>query len=173
MDVLVIVDMQEGMLQGDPKHELATVIERINRIAKRTRESGGIVVHIQHDGEPDDDFAPLKPGWQLLGSIHRTPEDRVVRKQFNDAFFRTTLEGDLEKFGADRVLVTGWATDFCVDATVRSGAALGFPMVVVSDAHTLCDRAHLSAEGVIEHHHWIWTNVFGAHRVQLVAEAEL
>ena len=49
-----------------------------------------------------------------------------MRKTLNDAFLGTSLQSDLIEFGARRVLMTGWATDFCVDATVRSAAALGF-----------------------------------------------
>ena len=41
MDALLVVDMQEGMLQGGAKHGLPAVIERINRIAARVRTEGG------------------------------------------------------------------------------------------------------------------------------------
>lgn len=52
MDALLVVDMQEGMLQGGAKHGLPAVIERINRIAARVRTEGGAVFFIQHDGPP-------------------------------------------------------------------------------------------------------------------------
>ena len=44
MDVLLVVDMQEGLLQGKPKHDLSGVVERINRLAARVRERGGRVL---------------------------------------------------------------------------------------------------------------------------------
>ena len=44
----------------------------------------------------------------------------------NSAFAGTSLASDLSRLGAERVLITGWATDLCVDATVRSAAKLGF-----------------------------------------------
>ena len=68
--------------------------------------------------------------------------------------------------------MTGWATDLCVDATVRSAAALGF-QVVVANAHTVSDRPHLDARQVIEHHHWVWRNLIAKHQVTLSDEAEL
>ena len=89
MDVLLVVDMQEGLLQGKPKHDLSGVVERINRLAARVRERGGRVLFVQHDGPPGDDFAPFTPGWAILGSLERHPSDPVVRKTLNDAFFRT------------------------------------------------------------------------------------
>ena len=120
MDVLLVVDMQEGLLQGKPKHDLSGVIERINRLAGRVRERGGCVLFVQHDGPSGDDFAPFTQGWAILGSLERAPGDRIVRKTKNDAFFGTSLQSDLEEIGAGRILVAGWATDMCVDATVRS-----------------------------------------------------
>jgi len=96
-----------------------------------------------------------------------------VGKTLNDPFFRTTLQAELADLCAERVFVVGWATDLCVDATVRSAAALGFNVVAVADCHTVSDRPHLSAEQVINHHHWVWANLLAAHPVSIVPEAEV
>ena len=173
MDVLVVVDMQVGLLQGDAKHDLSSVVERINRLGARLRARGGRVVFVQHDGEPGDDFEPFTSGWAFLPSLERKTDDVVVRKTLNDAFFGTPLEEELVKLGASRVFISGWATDLCVDATIRSAAALGFEVVAVSDCHTLSDRPHLSALQVIEHHQWVWTNVISRHPVRIVREVDL
>jgi nicotinamidase-related amidase len=173
VDVLIIVDMQEGLLLGDAKHELSLVIGRINRLAARVRERGGCVLFVQHDGAPGEPFAPFSPGWAILAGVQRKPGDLVVRKTLNDAFFGTSLESDLDRLGAKRVLVAGWATDFCVDATVRSAAALGFEVVVVAGCHTSSDRPHLGAEQVIEHHEWVWANLISPKPVSIVREADL
>ena len=173
MDVLLIIDMQEGLLLGEEKHDLACVVERINRLAERVRQGGGCVVFVQHDGDCGDDFAPFTSGWAILASIRREPQDRIVRKTLNDAFLGTSLQSDLLELGAGRVLVAGWATDLCVDATVRTAAALGFVLIVVSDCHTVSARPHLSAERVIEHHHWIWTNLICSHPVTIAREVEI
>ena len=173
MDVLLVIDMQEGLLQGKSKHDLSAVIERINRLAARLRARGGCVFFIQHDGPPGDDFAPFTQGWAILGSIKRGPNDRIVRKTLNDAFFGTSLQSDLTEIRAGRILVAGWATDLCVDATVRSAAALGFKVVVVADGHTVSDRPHLDAVQIIEHHHWVWQNLLAELPVSLESEAHI
>ena len=173
MDVLLVVDMQEGLLQGEEKYDLAGVVERINRLAGRVRDRGGWVIFVQHDGAPGEDFAPNSAGWEILSSLRRDSQDRTVRKTLNDAFFGTSLKSDLNQLAPERVLVTGWATDFCVDATVRSAAALGFKVVVIADGHTVSARPHLGAEGVIDHHHWIWANLISLHPVDVVREAEI
>ena len=173
MDVLLVVDMQEGLLRGAPKHDLLAVVERINRLAVRVRRSGGAVFFVQHAGSAGDDFEPLTPGWHLLATIKTEPCDRIVSKTLNDAFFKTSLQSDLADLGANRLLVAGWATDLCVDATIRSAAALGFKVVAVADCHTVSDRPHLRAGRVIDHHHWVWANLLAPHAVSILPEVEV
>ena len=63
MDAMLVVDMQVGLLNGQPKHDLRGVIERINRLAARVREQSGTVIFLQHCGCKGDDFEPETPGW--------------------------------------------------------------------------------------------------------------
>ena len=44
MDAMIVVDMQVGLLNGEPKHDLRGVIERINRLAAKVRERSGLVI---------------------------------------------------------------------------------------------------------------------------------
>ena len=173
MDALIVVDMQAGLLIGPPKHDLQGVIGRINQLATMVRDRSGRVIWIQHCGRPDDDFAPQTPGWSFLPEMDRKPADIVVRKTLNDPFVGTDLKATLNGIKPDRVLVTGWATDFCVDATVRSTVSNDFNVVVVSDGHTLGDRPHLDAPSVIRHHNWIWSELITNCSVRIARTAEL
>ncbi len=137
MDAMLIVDMQVGLLNGEPKHDLPGVIERINRLAAKV------------------------------------PADVVVQKNLNDPFAGADLQARLNRIAPDRVLITGWATDLCVDATVRSAVANHHNVVVVTDAHTLSDRPHLDAVSVIRHHHWVWSHLITQKSVRLALADEL
>ena len=173
MDVMLIVDMQAGLLNGPPKHDLQGVIDRINRLAARVREQVGIVIFIQHCGGEGDDFEPQTPGWAFLPELIRDPADLVVQKHMNDPFAGAELQARLNRIAPDRVLVTGWATDLCVDATVRSAVSNQHNVVVVTDAHTLSDRPHLDAASVIRHHHWVWRNLIAQKPVAFARTDEL
>ncbi len=173
MDALIVVDMQERMHDGIPKHDLPGVVLRINQLAQKVRARGGLVIFIQHEDSVGDEFARGSKGWEILGEIHRDPADRIVPKSFNDAFFETPLDSELRRLSPSRVIVTGWATDMCVDATIRSAAALGFEVVAVRDGTTVSDRDHLPAERIIEHHHWVWTHLISQHPVILLYEADV
>jgi nicotinamidase-related amidase len=173
MDALIVVDMQIGLLNGEPKHDLHGVIERINRLAAKVRARSGTVIFVQHCSGTEDDFVPGTPGWALLPELHRIPADIVIRKTLNDAFAGTDLMARLEEIAPDRILITGWATDFCVDATVRSAVSNHHDVVVVTDGHTLSDRPHLDAASVIRHHNWVWSNLITRRSVRLARTDEL
>jgi nicotinamidase-related amidase len=173
MDVMLIVDMQVGLLSGEPKHDLHGVIDRINRLAARVREQAGIVIFIQHCGGEGDDFEPDTPGWAFLPELVRDPADLVVQKHMNDPFAGAELQARLNRIAPDRLLLTGWATDLCVDATVRSAVTNHHNVVVVTDAHTVSDRPHLDAASVMRHHHWVWRNLITQKPVRLVRTDEL
>jgi len=173
MDALIVVDMQVGLLSGPPKHDLQAVIERINLLSAWVRQRAGTVVWIQHRGAAGDDFEPGKPGWALLPELNRQPSDVVVEKTLNDAFAGTELQSLLQRMAAERLLIAGWATDFCVDATVRSAVSRDHDVVVIGDGHTASDRPHLDAPGVRRHHNWIWSNLISNRLVRVLDTADL
>lgn len=160
MIVLLVIDMQVGLFGDDsPRHDAKAVVDRINALGRVVRQAGGLVVFIQHDGPPGDPFEPGTDGWTLLASLEREPADRVVHKQACDAFYQTDLARILTEHGASELLVTGCATDFCVDTTVRAAASRDYEITVVEDGHTTADRPHMDAVSVIRHHNWVWENL--------------
>jgi nicotinamidase-related amidase len=173
VDVIIVVDMQVGLLSGAPKHDLCALLGRINELASMVRRRSGKVIWIRHSGKPGEPFEPQTTGWALLPELIRDEADIIVEKTLNDAFAATPLQQTLERLAADRVLVTGWATDFCVDATVRSAIARDHHVVVVADGHTLSDRPHLSATAIIQHHNWVWSHLISNRSVRVATAAEL
>jgi nicotinamidase-related amidase len=154
---LLIVDMQVGLFQGEPRHDADGVVARVNALARGVRAAGGHIIFIQH--EDDGAFARGEAGWQLLPTLERRPADLLVGKTACDSFYRSELDEVLRELQITRLLVTGCATDFCVDTTIRSAASKDYEVVVVADGHTTKDRPHLGAEAIIEHHNWMWSNL--------------
>jgi nicotinamidase-related amidase len=157
---LLVIDMQAGLFGPEaPRYDADGVVDRINGLARAVREAGGTVVFIQHDGPPGDTFEPGSEGWRLLPSLERQAGDPVVHKRACDAFYETDLGETLRALGATRLLITGCATDFCVDTTIRAAASRDYDVVVVEDGHTTADRPHVDALSVMRHHNWVWQNL--------------
>ena len=156
---LIVVDMQQGSFgPTSARHDAQGLVQRLNRLAARVREAGGMVAFVLHAGLEGDPHHPAEPGHALLPELDRRPEDLTVLKASCDAFLGTTLSAELEAHAIGRLIVTGCATDYWVDTTVRAALALGYPTVAPSDGHTTSDRPHLPAAKIIRHHNAIWAD---------------
>jgi len=80
------------------------------------------------------------------------PGDSKIRKSTPDSFLRTELDELLSTLKVTRLIVCGYASEGCVDTTIRRAAALGFEVTIAGDAHTTDDKPHLSAAQIREHH---------------------
>jgi nicotinamidase-related amidase len=161
-DALIVIDMQRGSFVDAPaKHDATGLVRRLNRLATAVRRTG-TVIFVQHDGPPDDPHHPTRPGWRILDELDVHADDPIVRKRSCDAFLETGLEALLRARRVDRLIITGCATDYCVDTTVRSALAR-YPTIVPSDGHTTSDRPHLPAVKIIEHHNAIWADFIAPH----------
>lgn len=88
-----------------------------------------------------------------------------------DAFYETELGAGLDRHEARQLIVTGCATDFCVDTTVRAAASLDYEVVVVEDGHTTADRPHVDAVSLIRHHNWLWNLIRPKRQITVLPSA--
>lgn len=174
-NALIVIDMQLGSFTPrSVRHDALGVVSRINLLAEKARAAQGSVIFVQHDGPLGDPHHPEAPGWHLLPELEVRQEDRFVRKTACDAFLDSGLDEVLRSAAIRRLLVTGCATDYCVDTTVRSALARGYETVVPADGHTTAERPHLSAAKIIEHHNAVWSDFISpAGPAQVCPSAEI
>lgn len=164
MTALLIIDMQAGSFEGTPpRHDADGVIDRINALSRTVRASNGSVIFIQHDGSRGDVVETGTDGWKILPALEMSKNDRIIHKTACDSFYRTDLQSTLDQDRIKKLIITGCATDFCVDTTVRAAASRDYEVIVAADGHTTRDRPHLDAASIILHHNWIWENLILPH----------
>jgi nicotinamidase-related amidase len=161
-DVLLVIDMQVALFADGSRLDAPGLVSRINALAGRVRASGGRVIFVRHTDESGDDYRAGTPGWQLLPDLDVDEQDEVIAKSTCDCFEGTELSSLIPVDSTGRLIITGCATDFCVDTTVRSAAVRGYDVWAPQDGHTTADRPHLSAEQVIRHHVYVWSEFIGA-----------
>jgi Amidases related to nicotinamidase len=61
--------------------------------------------------------------------------------------------------GVTELILTGCATDFCVDATLKSAMTRDYFITVVADGHTIADRPMIPAQQVIQYFNWLWSEM--------------
>ena len=101
------------------------------------RTSGRPIIHVRHDSvQPGSTLAPGTPGNAFRPGFEPLDDEPVVAKSVNSAFIGTDLDLRLKRLGAKHVVTFGISTDMCVSTTVRTGANLGWDMILVPEA---CD----------------------------------
>ena len=149
---LLVIDVQHGLFDPVPQPSDAdAVVQRINALTQRCRAAGVPVAFIQHE-RLSGSLAFGSDGWQLAQQLQVQPGDERIRKRTPDSFLNTTLGDWLADRDVGRLVICGYATEFCVDTTTRSAAGLGYEVVLAADAHTTHDKAHATAVQIRAHH---------------------
>ncbi|RZI69936.1 MAG: cysteine hydrolase [Variovorax sp.] len=171
---VLVIDMQQGLCEGEgAAFDCEGTISRINDVTFKARQAGVPVIFVQHESKSGY-LEYETPEWQLAEGLMIESVDRKLRKTTPDSFLRTELETLLRGLEVDRLVLCGMHSEFCVDTTARRALALGYPVVLVSDAHTSAGNAAISAQQVVAHHNATLTNItsFGP-RVEAVESASL
>ncbi len=169
---MLVIDVQRACCcTQPPPRDVEGTLRRINAVTRAARSAGRPVIFIQH--RDHEDFIPGSDGWQLHPGLEQAEGDRYVHKTVCDAFYATELDELLRKLKVNTLVVTGYATEFCVDTTLRSATSHGYRVIVVSDGHTTKDRPVLRAEQIIAHHNWVWSDLICRHGVTLLKTGEI
>ena len=136
--VLLPIDMQQAFDSAPwPRRWNKDVDANGLALLAAWRSAGRPIIHVRHDSvQPGSSLAPGAPGNAFRPGFEPQDGEALVRKSVNSAFIGTDLDLRLKRLGAKHVVVFGISTDMCVSTTVRTGANMGWDMVLVPDA---CD----------------------------------
>lgn len=160
MKALLIIDMQKVAFTANAsRYKAKEVIDKINKLSNEFRSNGYLVIFIQHDGSKENFCFPNTEEWEILSELNVELSDYKISKTANDSFYQTDLEILLNRFKVEDIVVTGCATDFCVDATIKSALTKDYKITVLSDCHTVSDRPNLKAIDIINYYNWMWSEM--------------
>jgi nicotinamidase-related amidase len=136
--VLLPIDMQQAF--DDPKWPRRwneAVDDHGRALLAKWREAGRPIVHVRHDSVAEGStLAPGTAGNRFRPGFEPHAGEQLVSKSVNSAFIGTDLDLKLRRLGARHVVTFGISTDMCVSTTVRTGANMGWDMILAEDA---CD----------------------------------
>lgn len=148
--VVLAIDLQVGVLEGC--FDAGGVVARAGSLVERARREGVPVVWVYHE---EAEMPCGSPAWQLAPGLASRSGEAVVRKTCCDAFAGTSLRMVLDGLGANRLVLAGAQSDYCILATAQRAAIEGYAIVLVSDAHTTGDAAFggvaVSGKQVVAH----------------------
>ncbi|MEM5345863.1 isochorismatase family protein [Paraburkholderia azotifigens] len=156
---VIVIDVQQMFFSGAAAaYRGDEVIDGINRLTSAARKANATVFFVQHESGADGPLARGSDAWQLPAALVREQADASIYKTVGDSFHETPLADQLRQNDIDRVLICGYASEFCVNATARRAELLGLRTTVVADLHTTQDKPHLAAGKIVEHQNFVWTH---------------
>ena len=157
---LLVIDMQKGSFtEKTPRFDTTGIIRRINELSELFRRLNYFVFYIQHDGTGTGEFEKNSTEWENLDELDVKSTDFRIDKYANDVVYRSELQTKLTELKINEIIITGCATDFCVEATIQSALTKDYNIIVAEDGHTTGERPELSAEQVINHYNYVWENM--------------
>ncbi len=132
---IVVIDVQHEYLDGAlALPGVKPALEEIGRLLERARAAEAPIIHVVHHGAAGGLFAPGSRGIEIAAQADPAPGEAVVFKSMPNAFASTDLADRVHALKRPAIVVVGFMTHMCVEATARSAIDLGLRAAVVASA---------------------------------------
>ncbi|MCZ7658063.1 MAG: cysteine hydrolase [Xanthobacteraceae bacterium] len=147
---VVVIDAQHEYLDGAvPLSGVTPALDEIGRLLARARAQRTPIIHVVHHGRPGGLFAPGSAGAEIAPPASPAPGEAVIGKGLPNAFASTDLADRLHALKRPSLVLVGFMTHMCVEATARAAIDLGFKATVVASATATRDLPDPAGSGVI------------------------
>jgi nicotinamidase-related amidase len=146
---LILVGVQKGFEDPawGPRNNLDAE-DNMLRLLSAWRRKDLPIYHVPHHSkEPNSPLRGTTQGVEIKDFATPLKGEIILPKVGNSAFVGTDLEKMLKAQGCDAMVLCGFTTNHCIDATARMAGDLGFSTLVVSDACVAFDR--MSFDGTL------------------------
>ena len=128
--VLLVVDTQKG-ITDERLYAFEELKNNVSLLITEARTNGIEVIFVRHDDGPGTGFSFGDEAFEIYEGFAPLEGERIFDKNVNSAFNRTSgLLRYLRTKNVERLITVGLQTDYCMDATIKSGFEHGFEMIV-------------------------------------------
>lgn len=130
---LLVIDVQNANTAEGYRRE--EVFGRIRGLIDRAKSAGAPVIWVQHHATG----SPLErgsEGWEIVEEVRPGDGEKVIEKEYFDAFVETGLRAELDRLGVGHLVLCGAATDACIRSTAQRSQIEGYDVTLVADGHT-------------------------------------
>ena len=124
---LLLIDIQHFYFSGgrSPLENPEKASLNAQKILKKFREKGMLVVHIRHNA---------KSGAEIHKHVMPIKKEKVISKDHVNGFKDTDLLKYLRAHKVKQLIICGMMTHMCVEAATRAAHDFGFDCILIRDA---------------------------------------
>jgi nicotinamidase-related amidase len=147
--VLIIIDAQNEYRSGKlPLENVDAAIQEIVRLRAWARTNGVPVINVQHVSRATSPlFAKGSDADAIVSELTPAPGEPLIQKTMPNSFAKTNLDDVLTPLARKQLIVTGFMTHMCVDATTRAATERGYQVFIPASA--TADRAVPAPDGTV------------------------
>ena len=155
--VLLVVDTQRGCF-NDSLYAFETVKENIKKLIAKARANNIEVLYVQHDDGPGTDLDKQTDKYEVFDEFAPMEGEKRFEKNVNRAFHPMTgLTDYLKSKNETEIIAVGVSTDYCFDATVKSGFEKGFHIIIPAYANSTYDNPYFDGETAYKYYNeFMW-----------------
>ena len=143
--VLLVIDIQKG-ITDERLFAFEEFRKNVGALIAAARKSGMEVVYVRHDDGEGSGFSAGDDAFEIFPEFAPAEGEKIFDKTINSAFHKSTgLLNYLKNRGVRKVIAVGLQTDYCMDATVKSGFENGLEMVVPAYCNSTRGNAYMDA----------------------------
>ena len=155
--ILLVVDTQKGCFD-ERLYAFETVRNNIKQLITIARENNVEVVYVQHDDGQGTELDKTADNYEIYEEFAPREDEKRFEKNVNSAFHPMTgLTEYLKSKGEKDIITIGVSTDYCMDATIKSGFEKGFNMLVPSYTNSTYDNPYFDKETAYKYYNeFMW-----------------
>ena len=148
--VLLVIDVQTG-ITDERLYRFKQFEENLKNLIDTSRKCGVEVIYVRHDDGPGSGFSKGDADFEIYEGVAPKSGEKIFEKNVNSAFHDSTgLDKYLKSKNVKKVITVGLQTDYCIDATVKSGFERGYEMIVPKYCNSTRSNEYMDARTTYE-----------------------
>ena len=143
--ILLVVDTQKA-ITNDKLYQFDLFKSRVIELIRTARNNKIEVIFVRHDDGIGNELTKGNDGFEIYDGFQPLNGELVFDKNVNSAFKDTGLLEYLRQKEENTIIIVGLQTDYCIDATIKSGFEHGFKMIFPANANSTVDNQYMTAE---------------------------
>ena len=143
--ILLVVDTQKA-ITNDKLYQFDLFKSRVIELIRTARNNKIEVIFVRHDDGIGNELTKGNDNFEIYDGFQPLNGELIFDKNVNSAFKDTGLLEYLRQKEENTIIIVGLQTDYCIDATIKSGFEHGFKMIVPANANSTVDNQYMTAE---------------------------
>ena len=155
--ILLVVDTQKAITNSS-LYQFELFEANIKKLIHKARQNNIEVVFVRHDDGVGKELTKGNEGFDIYEGFQPIEDEIIFDKNVNSSFKDTGLLQYLRNKEVNTIIIVGLQTDYCIDATIKSGFEHGFRIIVPANTNSTFDNKYMSAEQTYNYYNeFMWS----------------